>query len=264
MDKYTESSENHRSPMRNITYFFLIIFLIVVTVSITLAAFFGITAIRGVKSVTGPVGDLVRQLVVEATPVILPNPVIIVEEINSLARLETASYSFQDIIQIEQKQDFLWGALGERLLFVAYGDVIAGVDLSKMTTEDIQVAGPTKVFVRLPDAEIFLSDLDNERSYVANRDIGLLAKGDSELETLVRQEAEARMNEAALSQGILDTADQEAERFLGALLQKLGFEEIVFVDNMMPPVTPYVQEVPKGFILTPVSPGAVAPATMAP
>jgi len=184
---------------------------------------------------------------------------MIIEEINSLARLETASYSFQDILQIERNQDSLFGLFGESLLFVAYGDVIAGVDLSKMGTEDLQVVSPTKVVVRLPAAELFVTDLDNERSYVADRDIGLLTKGDSELETLIRQEADARMEEHALSNGILDMADEEAQNVLRGLLTELGFAEIEFIQGVMPKVTPFVPEIPKGHGVTPAPTVRITP-----
>ena len=251
MTKVTESES--KLTLRNVVLFFLVLFLIVATVAVVVGAMTVISTARGVADIADPVGNLVRQLVVEATPVILPNPVIIVEEINSLARLETTSYSFQDVLQIERNQDRFFGAFGESLLFVAYGDVIAGVDLSKMQPEDIQVVSPSAVNVRLPAAEIFLSDLDNERSYVADRDRGLFASVDPDLETTIRQEAEARMNEAALENGILEMADQEAQKFMLSFLQELGFEEIVFSDQPLPPIEPFVQEIPKGFVLTPVA-----------
>ncbi len=239
--------------MKKLAYGLLIVFLIVMTV----AVFMVITTLRGVQSVTAPVGDLFRDLVVEATPVILPNPVIVVQEINSLARLETSSYSVQDVLQIERNQDLLFGAFGETLLFVAYGEVIAGVDLSLMQPEDLQVVSPTTVVVHLPEAEIFFTRLDNEQSYVANRDVGIFTNADPQLETLIRQEAEAQMLEAALGGGILEMADEEAKAFMRSFLQGLGFEEIIFTDSTPPPVTPYIQEIPKGFVgtPTPVAPG---------
>ncbi|MGD8806538.1 MAG: DUF4230 domain-containing protein [Chloroflexota bacterium] len=242
------------SALRKVAFILLIIFLIVATTAAVVILAVGVSAAQGIQAVSEPVSDLVQKLVVDSTPVILPNPVVIVEEINSLARLETASYSFQDVLQIERNKESLFGLFGEKLLFVAYGDVIAGVDLSRIGPEDIQVVSPSKVMVRLPEAELLVTDLDNERSYVANRDIGLLAKGNAELETLVRQEAEARMTEAALANGLLDLADEEARNVLRDLLTDLGFQEVEFVEGPMPRVTPYVPEVPKGYVVTPVAP----------
>jgi hypothetical protein len=249
MTDKTESSK--RNPSRNLFYILLSTFLIVAILAIAAGAYLGLNIVRGAENVTNPVRDLIRQLVLEATPVILPNPVVIVEEINSLARLETTSYSFQDILQIERNRELLFGIFGEEILFVAFGNVIAGVDLSKMGPEDLQVVSPTRAIVRLPEAEIFLTDLDNERSYVANRDIGLLTKGDPDLETKIRQEAEARMLEAALSHGILERANNEARNFMTAFLGQLGFSEVEFVAGEFPPTTPFSQTLPKGFMLTP-------------
>jgi hypothetical protein len=231
---------------------------IIAAVFIVTTGILGVT--RGVQGIANPVGDLVRQLVVEATPAILPSPAMIVQEIRSEPRLETTVYSFQDVLQIDRNRDLLWGAFGESLLFVAYGQVRAGIDMTQLQPSDLQVVNPTTVMVHLPDAEIFVIDLDNERSYVANRDVGFLARADAQLETMIRQEAESRMLEAALESGILAQADQEAERFISQFLNALGFTEVLFTDGPPPPVTPYVQEVPKGFVLTPVPPAAVTPA----
>jgi hypothetical protein len=58
------------------------------------------------------------------------------------------------------------------------------------------------------------------------------------------------MLEAALGEGILETADEEAKAFMRSFLQGLGFEEVIFTDSTPPPVTPFVQEIPKGFVGT--------------
>jgi hypothetical protein len=248
-----EITVQRRSGLR----IFLAVLLVMLLIgTIVLAAIVGpplagvLAAAKSAQSVTEPVGEFVRQLMAEATPVILPNPVVIVREINTLARLETTSYSFQDVIQIERNQDLLWGAFGESLLFVAYGDVIAGVDLAELGPDDLQVTGPESVIVHLPEAEIFVTDLDNQRSYVADRDIGLFTDGNKDLETTVRQEAESRMLEAAHGDDILEQAQVEAEGFIFSFLEGLGFTEVTFVDNQPPPIAPYEQEIPKGFSLT--------------
>jgi hypothetical protein len=262
-----ETKQGGRSGLR----IFLSVFLVIVLIgTIILAVIVGpplvavVATAKAAKSVTEPIGDLVRQLVAEATPVILPNPVVIVKEINSLARLETTSYSFQDVIQIERNNDLLWGAFGESMLFVAYGDVIAGVDLAKLGPDDLQVTGPESVMVFLPEAEIFVTDLDNQRSYVADRDIGLFTDANTELETTVRREAESRMLEAAYSNGIIEQAQSEGERFIFSFLEGLGFTDVTFVDSQPPPVAPYVQEVPKGFALTPAPPAISTPVPVVP
>ena len=153
--------------MRKVMYALLIIFFATATFLMVSVL---VTANRAREAVS-PIGDLVRDLVIPATPVVLPDRVVIVTEIQDLARLETASYSFEKIIRAERgRQDLLWGALGETLIFVAHGEVVAGVDLSKMQTADLQVVDPETVMVHLPEAEIFHVIPDEERSYVADRD----------------------------------------------------------------------------------------------
>ncbi len=39
------------------------------------------------------------------------------------------------------------------------------------------------LYVALPEPEIFMVDLDNDKSYVYDRETGLLTKGDLNLET---------------------------------------------------------------------------------
>lgn len=236
--------------MRKLAYFFLILFFIVAA----FAVFAFATTLNTARNMAEPVGELVQRLVAPATPVILPDPVLIVQEVKDLARLETASYTLEKIVRAERGQDVLWGALGETLIFVAHGEVIAGVDLSKMQQEDVVVVDPVTVHVHLPDAEIFNVILDNERSYVADRDTGILTRADPQLETQVRQAGQRDLQAAAEESDILDLANENAENYMRGFLQNLGFENIVFTDNTPPPAPPFEQDVPKGRSLTPVAP----------
>lgn len=211
---------------------------------------------EGAAGAVEPITDRVRQLLVPATPVILPDPVTIVRQINDLARLETASYEMEKIVTADSEQDGLLGALlGESMIFVAYGKLYAGVDFSRMTAADIVVVDPDSVLVHLPEAEIFadIPVLDNDRSYVADRDTGLLTRADPELETRVRQAAEASIREAAMSSDILGRANTNAQTYMRNLLGGLGFTDVTFTSETPPPAAPYQQEVPKGYYLLPTA-----------
>jgi len=83
--------------------------------------------------------------------------------------------------------------------------------------------------VRLPEPEVFIAALDNEKSYVYDRETGLLTKGDVNLEKTAREAAENEILKAAVDDGILDLARQNAENYLGRLLRGLGFGDVVFV-----------------------------------
>jgi hypothetical protein len=99
--------------------------------------------------------------------------------------------------------------------------------------EDLRVEGQTLYF-RAPAAEVFVATLDNDKSYVYNRDTGLLTKGNVDLERTARQAAEQEILQAALEDGILVQAQQNAESFLSRMLRGLGYEEVIFVYDATP------------------------------
>ncbi len=167
-------------------------------------------------------------LLFNPTPTIIPDPVTIIYEIRSLARLETAQYSMEKIITAEAGQGDLSFLFGDKLLFVAHGKVIAGVDLEKLKPEDLWVQNGV-LYVRLPAAEIFMATLDNDLSYVYDRETGILRRGEINLETLARQAAVREIEKAAIADGILDWAQMNAESYLSRLFRSLGYADVIFV-----------------------------------
>lgn len=87
------------------------------------------------------------------------------------------------------------------------------------------------LMVRLPEAEIFISTLDNQLSYVYDRETGILKRGDVTLESLARKAAEDEIEKAAIADGILETAQKNAESYLYRLLRQLGYPEVIFVTD---------------------------------
>src|SRR5919109_2919239 len=72
------------------------------------------------------------------TPTIIPDPVTYINEVRALARLETIQYSIEKVITGELGQGTLGFLLGDKILFVAHGTVIAGIDMSKMQPQDMR------------------------------------------------------------------------------------------------------------------------------
>jgi hypothetical protein len=189
---------------------------------------------RTAENVLSPVTETNRIIetrmaqIFNPTPTILPDPITIVHDVRSLARLETIQYTLEKVITAETGQNELDFLFGDRLLFVGHGVVIAGVDMSRLRPEDMWVEGQV-LYVRLPEAEVFIATLDNEKSYVYDRETGLLTKGDVNLETSARSAAEQEILKAALEDGILSQAHRNAEDYLSRLLLNLGYAEVIFV-----------------------------------
>ena len=119
---------------------------------------------------------------------------------------------------------------GDKILFVGHGTVIAGIDMQKLNPEDMRFENGV-LTVRLPPAEILIATLDNEKSYVYDRQTGVLNKPDPNLETQVRQVAEQEILKAALEDGILEQAQINAEAYLLKFFAALGYPNTIFVDD---------------------------------
>lgn len=185
-------------------------------------------AIRPAASAGGQLATQVA-IVLPPTPTPLPNGPAVVISIRALSRLESAQFTIEKVIIKEDGQGALGALFGDRLIFVAHGDVIAGLDLSKLRPGDVTALPDGKAFVVLPASEILVTNIDNNKSYVVDRQTGLFTKGNIHLETAARQEAQQEVEAAALEAGILQQAERSAESTLRQLLASLGYTEVTFI-----------------------------------
>src|ERR1017187_5594442 len=150
----------------------------------------------------------------------------VVRQIQQLQRLETVSYTMDKIISGEHDTPYLPKFLvGDRLLLVVHGEVIGGVNLANLQPGDVAVEG-RDISIRLPQAEVFSTRIDNAKTRVYSRDTGLFSSPDPNLESEVREEAERQLQQAALQDGILKAADQNARNTISGMLKGLGFNQV--------------------------------------
>jgi hypothetical protein len=191
----------------------------------------GLLVVQSIRRVTQPLAEAERTLqrqfeqLTNPTPTIEPDPVTIVREVRSLSRLETAAYTVEKIITAETRQGPFAFLIGDRLILVAHGQVIAGVDLETLEENDITIRDGGVVDIALPEAEVFVTALNNEQSYIFHRDTGVIGMN-VELETEARRAAEEEILNAALEDGILEMAQKNAESYIRHLVLTLGFKEV--------------------------------------
>lgn len=150
----------------------------------------------------------------------------VIQEIKELQRLETAQFTLEKIIEAKTEGNVFQEVLyGDKILLIAHGKVIAGVDLSTLSEGDVTIE-ENKITLKLPAAEIFLTNLDESQTKVYDRTQGLLSKGNKDLETTARQQASDTIRKAACEGGILTEATDNAKKQLTALLQRFGFTQV--------------------------------------
>jgi len=152
----------------------------------------------------------------------------VVDRVQRLQRLETVVYTMDKLVTGAKENpifpDFL---AGDRLLMMVHGEVVAGIDFANLKLGDVRVDGK-QIHLHLPASQVFRTRIDSAKTRVYSRQTGLLVPTDPNLETQVRQEAERELQEAALADGILQTAQQNAASTINSLLRGLGFEKIDF------------------------------------
>jgi len=213
---------------------------LLILIVIGVAAYFVVQTVRSTtQSVSGPFQAISEQNqamqtqvanLLHPTPTIIPDPVTYINDIRALARLETIQYSVEKVITGQTGGGTFESLFGDRILFVGHGTVIAGVDMSKLQPEDMRYENGV-LTVKLPPTEVLVATLDNEKSYVYDRQTGVLTKPDPNLETLVRQKAEEEILKAALEDGILEHARDNAQAYLIKFFAALGFPNTIFVND---------------------------------
>jgi hypothetical protein len=167
---------------------------------------------------------------ISGRPLVMVSAPDVVDKIQRLNRLETVMYSLDTVVEGDESNPVLPDALaGDKLLMIVHGQTIAGVDFSKLNPESVQITegrdGRT-VHLALPPSQVFVTTLDETKSRVYSRDTGLFVRADPNLESVVRAKAQSQLQQAALSDGILDAATKNARAEITAMLLGLGFAHV--------------------------------------
>ena len=154
--------------------------------------------------------------------------IVVVEEMQDLAELTTVEVIETTTIERGDDHGILNIALGDSLYMFAVARIGAGVDLSLLTEGSFTVDNETGVVeIEIPRAQIFYGYLDSDSTQVLDRDTGLLTKGDDQLESNTRAEAERILVAQAVSAGILDRAQANAEDVLIGFFTSMGYTDVV-------------------------------------
>ncbi len=166
-------------------------------------------------------------------------PSMVVNQIQGVSELTTAVFTMEAIVPTEQDRKLGNMTLGTtRLLYIAQGEVRAGVDLNAITAEDVILnEAANSVVVQIPSAEILDQKLDVTESQVYDYDRGFLNLGPDvapQLQTLAQQKTLEKVLSAACQQGILDQARDRAQLTIKELLTASGYTNVTVVSEVSP------------------------------
>lgn len=172
------------------------------------------------------IGLSVRHLVTAQKGPQMTSTATVLRQVQTLSQLVTVKYVMEKVVVFE---DIKW--FGEnRVLLLAHGVVKAGVDLTQLQGEDIEVKGRS-ITIHLPASQISDAYLDDKQTRVIERTTGLLRLFDKDLEQNARQIAVDDIRRAARIAGIQKDADERAKLQLTVLLHQMGFEQVEIVSR---------------------------------
>ncbi|WP_404284007.1 DUF4230 domain-containing protein [Exiguobacterium aurantiacum] len=157
---------------------------------------------------------------------------VTVDQVREIATLATAEAHLSATIEEESnellgiKLPFNLAGTKQKILLVVPGTVIAGVDLKGITSEDIDVNEETKqLTIVLPKAS-FLQEPAIDMSDVAHVSDEGVFRGEVTFDegTVLMEKAQQDIKDMAVEIGLLDTAEQNAEKFLIGFFDNLGYE----------------------------------------
>lgn len=151
---------------------------------------------------------------------------VLVQQLRNASELTTAVFAMQTVVPASRERTLGGYTIGKTtLLYIAYGEVRAGVDLSALRPEDVQINGDS-ISIRLPPPQILDSKIDVTRSKIYDYDRGFLGLGPDaapELQEFAEQETLAQIVSTACTQGVLQSANERAKLTVSQLLTTAGY-----------------------------------------
>lgn len=158
----------------------------------------------------------------------------IVDRLSGVSELTTAEFVMDSIVPAAREQKIGEFVLGTtRLIYIARGEVKAGIDLSNLSADNVEIIADT-VRIHLPPPEILDSKIDVNRSRVYDYDRGFLGLGPDvapQLQTLAQRRTLETIVATACERGILEEANERAVLSLTQLLNAFGYAAVEVVTS---------------------------------
>jgi len=153
------------------------------------------------------------------------NRAVILKSIQNASELTTSIFVMEVVVPTEQNETIAGFTVGTtKLLYLAHGEVRAGVDLKTLSKNSFTTDGD-RLVLKLPAPKILDSKIDVKLSKVYDYNKGWLGPDTApQLQELAEKKALERIEEAACKGGILTKAGEQAVVVVGQLAKASGQE----------------------------------------
>lgn len=142
----------------------------------------------------------------------------VLEEVESLGKLELVKYNFKDVVEHKQKHGYS-SVLDSKVLLIVAAEAVGCMDLTRIKAEDITEVGDS-IYVHLPAPELCYYKIDHQKSKVYDSE-SMPFMEDDNLVGEAFAKAEKQIEKAALESGILVQTQAMAKTMLKPLLENL-------------------------------------------
>lgn len=198
--------------------------LVGILVSLALLAGLVVWGIRSISDAVPTPGDLSAALEPEPYQEIGPTVVRSIRDLSNLTTVEMVEYT---IVEKGTDEGFLAWARGDSLELFAVARIGAGVNLGDVSVRSFDLSEDGVVELVVPAAEVQYVAVDNEATQILDRDTGLFTSGDPRLESDARRIADESLRQAALDEGILEMAEENAREVITNFLLNLGYRDVI-------------------------------------
>lgn len=154
---------------------------------------------------------------------------LVVTQVRNASELTTAVFTMEAVVPTRQERRLAGYKIGTTtLLYIAYGEVRAGVDLKDLKADDVKLVNDT-IQLQLPPPRILDSKIDVNRSTVYDYDRGFLSLGPDvapQLQTLAQRETLKKITAAACKEKLLEQANDRAQLVVEKLLNTAGYKVV--------------------------------------
>lgn len=142
-------------------------------------------------------------------------------KIQDIGELSTAEYVYKISGMIDKKGLTLPGNIvvtSSKVIYSYEGTIKAGIQFGEIQIDINTAQKPAKVYVHLPEAEIFSNELDNDSLEIYDEKYSNFNKIDFSDINQSQAECKEKAEEAALDSGILEKASENAETMIRSML----------------------------------------------